>query len=384
MGRSQLLQAAISVAYPATVDLRSKQVFPVPKILALDNAGNLYIGAIGTVRKVSLDGIITTVAGPAFGNGDVNGIAADIAGNIYISDRFNGRVRRVSPSGTISVIAGSGGPCNCELGTVYGYSGDGGPATGAQLNPYGLAVDTHGSIYVADPLNNAIRVLQPLGPISAGTVVNAGSNIAGSIAPGEVVIINGSGLGPAELVSVGADARYETRLAGTSVQFNGTPATLIYTWATQVAAVVPNEISGPTARVEITYQDQAAGLVTVPVATSAPGLFTVDSSGKGQAAAVNNDGSVNGPSNPAKAGSTILLYATGAGQTSPTTGVQILPVSVTIGSHTVSGGVVTRAIPGVIQIRTTIPTDVQTGSAVPVTIHAGDVYSQAGVTIAVQ
>ena len=119
-----------------------------PNGVALDGSGNLYIADFGNhrIRKVDSAGVITTVAGngtegysgdggAAVGaqlNGPV-GVAVDGAGNLYIADTFNNRIRKVDSAGVISTVAGNG---------ADGYSGDGGAAVGAQLNaPYGLALD---------------------------------------------------------------------------------------------------------------------------------------------------------------------------------------------------------------------------------------------------
>jgi len=134
-----------------------------PRSVALDAPGNLYIAdyANQRIRKVS-NGVITTVAGngtPGFAgdNGPATsaqldypaGVALDSAGNIYITDEGN-RIRKVM-NGVITTVAGNG---------TIGLSGDGGPATNAQLNySFGVAVDSAGNIYIADTRNNRIRLL---------------------------------------------------------------------------------------------------------------------------------------------------------------------------------------------------------------------------------
>jgi uncharacterized protein (TIGR03437 family) len=134
--------------------------------IALDSAGNLYIadGSTHRVRKI-LNGVITTVAGdgvPGFSgdNGPAtsaqlaspSGVAVDSAGNLYIADEGNNRIRKVS-NGVIITIAGNG---------TLGYSGDGGPATSAALDiPESIAVDSAGKVYIADWNNWTIRVLTP-------------------------------------------------------------------------------------------------------------------------------------------------------------------------------------------------------------------------------
>ncbi|TMB73578.1 MAG: hypothetical protein E6J52_11405, partial [Chloroflexi bacterium] len=147
-----------------------------PVGMALDPAGNLYIAdnANNRIRKVTSGGTISTYAGSgSFGfSGDGGpatdaqlgvpvGVALDPAGNLYIADHDNGRIRKVTSGGTISTYAGSGS---------RGLSGDGGPATAAQLySPHGVALDTAGNLYIAD--SNRIRKVTPGGTIStyAGT-----------------------------------------------------------------------------------------------------------------------------------------------------------------------------------------------------------------------
>ena len=154
-----------------------------PFALALDAAGNLIFadGYNHVVRKVTPAGIISTIAGnPSsagyFGDGGpasaskINnpvGIAIDKAGNIFIADDHNNVIRKIDNSGTISTVVGN---------NTVGFGGDGGPASSAQLNlPIGIAFDTAGNLFIADARNNAIRKVSTLGIIS--TVV--GGNTPG-------------------------------------------------------------------------------------------------------------------------------------------------------------------------------------------------------------
>jgi sugar lactone lactonase YvrE len=130
-----------------------------PGGIAVDSAGNLYIADNNRIRKVS-NGVITTVAGNGtYGfsgdNGPATsaqlfnpqGVAVDSAGNLYIADTFNNRIRKVS-NGVITTVAGNG---------TSGASGDNIPATTAQLNwPYGVAVDSAGNLYIANTYNNRV------------------------------------------------------------------------------------------------------------------------------------------------------------------------------------------------------------------------------------
>ena len=210
--------------------------------------------------------------------------------------------------------------------------------------------------------------------------------------------IYGSGIGPAQLVTAvpGSNGFYGTQLANTSVSFNGVPAPMIYTWATQVAAIVPYEITGTAAQVTVTYQGQTSAAFSVPIASSAPGIFTLNSTGQGQAAAINQDGvTVNSAATPAKMGDIISLYATGEGQTTPA-GVDgkpasvpypkpILPVWVTVGGQNATviyAGGAPGLVAGLMQVNVQIPAGFQAGSAVPVALQV-DGLSPGGVTIAV-
>jgi hypothetical protein len=91
-----------------------------------------------------------------------SGLAADRAGNLYRADYGNNRLHKVSPAGIITTVAGNGGDACC-------YSGDGGPATCAQLNtPVGVVADSAGSLYIADTFNNRLRKISPAGSITTG------------------------------------------------------------------------------------------------------------------------------------------------------------------------------------------------------------------------
>ena len=191
-----------------------------PYGVAADSAGNLYIADSGNkrVRKVS-SGIITTIAGNGSENysgdggsasqaqlGGPSGAAFDSARNLYFADLKNNRIRRISPDGTINTVAGNGIP---------GFSGDGGRATDAQLNflsvdRAAVAVDAAGNLYVADVRNSRIRKISPDGIITtavatqgqdvavdtAGNIFLAESGSIRKISPAGVITILAQGNGP--------------------------------------------------------------------------------------------------------------------------------------------------------------------------------------------
>ncbi len=146
-----------------------------PSGLAVDTAGNLYIGDYDRVRKVA-NGIINTIAGPGSTNGSLGdggpalnatvsplGLAVDAAGNLYVAEQY--RIRKITPDGTITTVAGGGLP---------GYSGDGGPAVKGTISNAvgGIALDSAGNIYITDN-NSVIRKISSAGIIS--TIAGNGS-----------------------------------------------------------------------------------------------------------------------------------------------------------------------------------------------------------------
>jgi uncharacterized protein (TIGR03437 family) len=368
----------------------------LPYAVAVDSAGSLYIADAGAnrIRKVS-SGAITTVAGNGTigysGDGgpatsaqlyDPFGVAVDSTGNLYIADTGNARVREVQ-NGVISTVAGNGTP---------GYSGDGGPAGSAMLDyPSGVAVGP-GIVYVSDADNQRIRALIPPPP-SFGGIVNSASYVGGKVAPGEIVAIFGSGMGP----GTGAGpVRPGTALAGVQVLFDGVAAPLLYAQASQVNAIVPYEVAGKAStQVQVVYQGQSSNTMAIPVVAAAPGIFTLSESGSGAAVVLNQDGTLNAPGNQAALGSVVTAYATGEGQTNPA-GVDgqldpspppqpVQAVTATIGgvSVTASASGITGALAGLLQIKLQVPATLAPGNAVLV-LSIGGVASQAGVTLSVQ
>ena len=262
-----------------------------PVDVAVDGAGDLFIadGGNNRVRKASPGGTITTIAGngawsysgdggPATSAGlSASGVALDSAGNLFIADSSNSRIRWVSPGGTIATVAGDGVP---------GYSGDGGPATSASLSyPRGLALNSAGDLLIADYGNFRIREV-PVVAAALAVVVSAAGGTA-PVAPGSIVSIYGS-----NLATTGTSATIlplPTNLGGTSVTITDSSSAtaalpLFYAGPTQINAEIPQTASTGTATLTITTPS-GTQTASVTLAAVAPGLFAANQNGKGVAAA---------------------------------------------------------------------------------------------------
>ena len=160
-----------------------------------------------------------------------------------------------------------------------------------------------------------------------------------------------------------------------------------------IAAILPYAVTGTSVQVAVTYQGQTSAPVTIPLAASAPSLFTLNQTGAGQAAAVNAvDGTVNSAANPMKVGGYISLYATGEGQTTPAgvdgklaSGISLpqpnLNVSATVGGLAAPvqyAGAAPGEVAGVMQVNVQIPTGVLPGGYVPVILQVGSTSTTAG------
>ena len=232
--------------------------------------------------------------------------------------------------------------------------------------------------------------------ISAAGVVNAARYVAGPISPGELVAIFGSNLGPAAgatLQLTPSGSSVTNSLSGTRVLFDGNAAPMIYTSAGQVNVVSPFALAGKSATtIQVEYNGIKSDSVTIPVANSASGIFTSLSTGVGPAAALNQDSSVNWAGSAADPGSVLVLYATGAGQTSPP-GIDgsiaaggsytpVLPVGVKIGGQDAEilySGSAPGLVAGIVQLKARVPPGLSGRQSV--TLSAGGSVSQAEVNI---
>jgi uncharacterized protein (TIGR03437 family) len=303
------------------------------------------------------------------------GSAATAAGKSLATSSISANLQRFIVSGLNQSVLGAGVLVNLSI-NIQGGVANGNYA----LHLSGvMGVDINGVSQALSSSDGNVMVVSPAMPaISISSIDNGASNLPGPIAAGEIVVLQGSGLGPPNL-----EAGF---VANPAVTVNGAPAGIIYAEATQVAAIIPASLgAGNNARIQVQYQGQASAVTTVPVAPVAPGLFTLDGSGQGQGTVFNQDGSLNSPTNPARKGSMVTLFATGVGQTDPN-GVPRLPLIVGIGN---AGAPLLAAgpladVPGVLQVQAQVPPDTLAGNAVPLVILIGNTFSQQGVTMAVQ
>jgi uncharacterized protein (TIGR03437 family) len=358
-----------------------------PAGLALDSAGNLYIAdqANHRIRKVS-NGIITTIAGtgqPDFsGDGGPADAAAlntpmdvkvDSRGNIYIADMLNQRIRRIDTNGTITTIAGTG---------EAGRGPDGVPATSSDLNfPAGLALDSNDDLYIVDWQNYLIRKVsftsKPV--VNAGGIVN-GASFVSPVAPGSLFSIFGQNLTLSTVMA--ATAPWPATLGDVSVKVNGINIPLYFVSAQQINAQLPFETAAGDAIISVTNSSGASDPVTFRVAPAAVGVF--EYSGSNRAIAMNQDGSFNSSANPESRGRVVVLYLTGQGPVSPAVptsqtspadvlSVATLPKSATIGGvdATIQFLGLAPGFIGLAQANVSIPAGSATGDAVPLIVNVG-------------
>jgi uncharacterized protein (TIGR03437 family) len=319
---------------------------------------------------------------------------------------------------TITIIG-----LNFFVGTSQAYAGTTALTT-TVVSPTAMLATIPASLLTTPNANLAITVVtqtaadpspaQPFMVYGAGpqifAVADAASYSTKGISPGEIITIFGVGLGPAQLAPFPGTSLPTSLPVGaataTSVTIDGGAAPLLYASASQVSCIVPYSVSsGTSVNIVVTYGKNASAPVAVNVLDADPGIFTLDSSGTGQAAVLNiavaADSSVsyslNGASNAAAKGSMVAIYLTGFGQTTPggdetqfISGAvaPLAAVSVTIGGQPATGVVAAAplgSVPGFLQVNATLPAaGITAGSAAPLVVSIGTATSQARVTMAVK
>ncbi len=381
--------------------------------IVADASGNLFAADANYSRiiRVAPGGTVTTVAGAASGySGDGGpataaalarplGLGLDPAGNLFIADSANNRIREIS-GGNIDTVAGSG---------AAGYSGDGALATAAQLRaPAAVAADANGRIYVADTGNLAIRLLQPqyeVGPVTIQSVnvLSGGTDIAQNT----WIEIHGAGLAPANVGTNGmrwdaapefASGRMPTGLDGVSATVDGKPAYIFWISPAQVNVLTPLDAAAGPAPVVLTFGGNASAPFIVNLKPLAP-VFLVHGAGP-YIAALHGNATLVGPASlstpgipvtPAKPGEIVALYGTGFGL--PTTplaagsAVQFAPLSslpaISIGGLAATVQYAGVISPGLYQFNVVVPATAADGDN-PVTAAYDSAGAFGGAILAVQ
>ena len=214
----------------------------------------------------------------------------------------------------------------------------------------------HGSDFEA--VDESSLMLDPnSGQARQNKVLNAASFADGPVAPGEIVSIFGENIGASAIAS-----------------FDGILAQILYASSDQINAVVPLDTAGnASTQAQVTSNGVIVFALNLPVSTASPGLFTSDSSGVGQAAALNEDQAMNSPANPAGKGTVVMLFATGGGQSQD--------VQVSVGGQPAEITFLGNA--PVLQLNARIPDSIASGPA-PVVLTVSGIPSQPGVTLAIR
>ncbi len=413
-GSFTLLASSLGDGGPAT-----SATLNFPAGVSVDSLGNVYVGDTfnNRIRKVTVNGIINTIAGSGSGSysGDggpatiaglssPNGVTVDAAGNLYIADTGDQRVREVTANGTITTIAGDGD---------IGSTGDGGPATSATLNaPIAVALGDGGNIFVSDAGTNSdpsspddyrVRLLTPPAGSQAPTVTFVQNAEGGSaiIAPNTWVAIDGSNLAPVGDTRIweGSDFvnnQMPTQLDGVGVSMNGESAYVYYISPAQVNVLTPLDLAAGNVQVTVTRGGVTSASFTAEAKAYSPSFFIF---GAGPyVVATHASGALLGPTSlypglttPAAPGEVVVLYANSFGPVSP---------AVVAGSEAQSGDLPSSPVidigglpasvqfaglvsPGLYQFNVVVPSSAPDGDD-SITAQYNGFTTQSGVLLTVQ
>lgn len=276
-----------------------------------------------------------------------------------------------------------------------------------ELETDGLAVGEYtGTITVSSPqsapitMSVVLRIREPRPYFEDVALLNAAGQQPGAVAPGMAFVIFGAHFGPdpIQTLMLGADGRVTPDLGGIRVLFDGDTAPMIFSFNGQISGFTPYSVAGKeTVDVEIEWLGELSRAMTIPVLDTAPGFFTLDQTGGGQAAALNSDFSVNTPETPIAVGDIVQFFGTGPGQTNPP-GIdgQIVgaPLPALLAetmvwiddmpAEVVYSGPAPGLADGVWQVNARVGAGVRPGDRVPVRAKVGENWTQPGTTIAVK
>jgi uncharacterized protein (TIGR03437 family) len=366
--------------------------------IALDSAGNAFVA--GFTNSLNFP----TVGGP------VQSAWAGAGGNYVFLQFGDAFLAEVGPGGKKLLYSTYLGGTKDDMGLALALDGKGSvylagstvstdlKTTANAMQPkFGGTQYSRPSFFMGDAFY-AIFSGFATGP-AVNAVTNAASNAGGTVSPGMLFVAYGSNMGPATLAGAEvSDGRLSNNIAGAQMLFDGQPAPIVYVSANQFSGVVPYSVAGKsTTQVVASYQGLQSAPLTVQVASAVPGLFSVNFTGSGQAAAINQNGSVNSTANPAAAGSIVAVYGTGEGLLIPTPVDGTLSatpptwnpeqaISVTVGGVPATIKYANTApgeVAGLMQINFQLSSKTLSGNQ-PVAIKAGTIQSQANLTIAIK
>jgi uncharacterized protein (TIGR03437 family) len=339
-------QAVTGGSYSVTGDGSGSIAFPVPagvtgagamlsaaaRTLYISNSGNIILAGTAGAHDIfvavrNATSAVNLTTGQRFWNTglrvDSSGSADSYAGSstVIVTDNSFIATRRLHETGNAAF--------NMTAASIYTLAADGTGSAG----PAGIAIGQGGSLVGAnignplDPTGYEIGVGVAI-PSVSGTgvfvnpqaIVNAASNApAGdAIAPGEFIAIYGSGLAAATAVANALP--FPTSLGGVTVSINGALAPVYFVSSGQIDCIVPYGVTGQSAAITVTSNNAASNSVSVSLAKTAPGVFTVDTSGTGDGAIEHGDGTLVNAASPAKKGEMVVMFVSGlGGLTTPVT-----------------------------------------------------------------
>lgn len=372
-------------------------------LYALINAAGLSPGIHnGTIQLVT-----------AYANFTVNVTLTVVSSDLLLSSPANLSFTGPSGSGPVSqnlTITTSGPAANVTFTasvatgswlSVTPSSGTAPVTVTVSANPSALTVGNYvGSITVQSssagiasitvPVNFAVTV--PSAAPQVASITNAASSVPGPVAPGELLTIYGTGIGPPStaIATINSSGIIDGTLAGIQVLFDGNPAPIVYASSTQVNAIAPYEIASDASTIfQIVYNGVKSNTINLRVVEASPAVFTIDAAGQG--AILNQDSTLNSEQNGAAPGTVVSIYATGAGTTNPagvdgriavagSLSVPVLPVTASIGGEEASvlyAGDAPGLASGMLQVNVTVPANLTPGTQVPVELIVGGYTSPA-------
>jgi uncharacterized protein (TIGR03437 family) len=359
--------------------------------------GTITITAAGAANSPQTIQVTANVSAPP-----VLSLSASSANFSYRTGDPNPAPQTVQLSSSGAALSFTISVSNAPWLTVTPTSGTTPANVTLSVNPANLAVGQYSATISINSsggtptIGVVLTVSAPLPTIAQ--IHNGASNQPGPIAPGLIIVLTGTGMGPDKLVTYTLNGnRFATVLSSTRVLIGGIESPMIYTSATQVAAVVPYAMAGrATATVQVEYLAQRSNAITAQVTATAPAVFTLNASGTGPGAILNQDYSVNSDANPANVGSIIQVFATGEGQTLPP-GIDgkladdpaalpkpVQPVSATISdipAEVTYFGAAPGLVAGVIQVNVRVPPGAGSGEVI---LTMGGNKSPRGVTVSIQ